>query len=141
MPRRLLPVVSLVLALAAAPANAQQDGVYEVRGTNLDGSSYTGVAQIQNIGLASLRIRWLVGGQTSEGVGMVSGHTVAVVYGARDRPGLGIYTLKPDGSLEGEWTIAGANARGTETLTPRAATPPQGAPPGSSTPAPAPAPQ
>ncbi len=131
----------------ATPALAQRDGLYDVRGTNLDGTSYEGVAQIRSLGLRSFTILWRVGNQIVEGVGMASGRTVSVAYGLAQRPGMGIYTLNPDGSMDGEWTIIGANAVGTEKLTPRAAPTASGeapatpaTPPGDQAPAAPPAP-
>jgi hypothetical protein len=122
----------LVLACAflslAAPALAQRDGLYDVTGTNLDGTPYTGQAQIRTVGIASFNIVWRVGNQLVEGVGMASGRTVSVAYGLAQRPGMGIYTLNPDGSLEGEWTIIGAPAIGQERLVPRDTPPPAAAP-------------
>jgi hypothetical protein len=63
---------------------------------------------------------------------MASGRTVAVSYGQAQRPGMGIYLLNPDGSMDGEWTIVGAPAIGRERLVPRPAAP--------AAPAPSPAP-
>jgi hypothetical protein len=42
-----------------------------------------------------------------------------VAYGLATRPGIGIYTLNPDGSMDGEWTIIGSPQNGTERLVPR----------------------
>ena len=128
-------ILALGFMLLAAPAMAQREGFYDVTGTNLDGSSYDGVAQIRSLGLNSFTILWRVGDQIVEGVGMASGHNVAVTYGLAQRPGMGIYALKPDGSMEGEWTIIGAPAIGRERLVLRSA-PPPAAP---DAPAPAPA--
>jgi hypothetical protein len=155
--RRLFLALPL-LAGIALPAAAQQSGLYDVTGTNLDGTSYTGVAQVQQVGLASFTILWRIGNQAVEGVGFASGRTIAVAYGLSRRPGIGIYTLNPDGSMEGEWTIIGAPANARERLVPRTApststteTPgvapaaPAGTPPASdppaAVPAPSPAPQ
>ncbi|MBU8542414.1 MULTISPECIES: hypothetical protein [Roseomonadaceae] len=139
--RRLAFALPLLAALPlASPAQAQRAGLYDVTGTNLDGTTYTGLAQIQTAGLASFAIRWRIGNQTVEGVGFASGRTVTVAYGLQQRPGLGIYTLNADGSLEGEWTIVGANANGTERLVPRDAAPtatPAPTTPAPTTPAPA----
>jgi hypothetical protein len=121
MPRLALPAALIGLALLAAPAAAQRSGLYDVEGTNLDGTPYTGVVQIEQLGLSSFRILWRIGNQTVEGVGMASGRSVSVAYGLRERPGMGIYTLNPDGSLDGEWTIIGAPALGRERLVPRPA--------------------
>ncbi len=112
-------VFALALLLAASPALAQRDGLYTVTGTNLDGTEYTGLAQIRAIGINSFSIAWRLGNTLVEGVGMASGRTIAVTYGQAQRPGMGIYTLNPDGSMDGEWTIIGAPAIGRERLVPR----------------------
>jgi hypothetical protein len=125
--RRLIPVLGFLLL--AAPALAQREGLYDVSGTNLDGTDYTGVAQIRSLGLNSFNILWRISDQIVEGVGMASGRTVAVAYGLSQRPGMGIYTLNTDGSIEGEWTIIGAPAIGRERLVPRPADAPPAAAP------------
>ena len=125
-------VLALALMLFATPALAQRDGIYEVSGTNLDGTAYTGLAQIRAVGINSFSIVWRIGNTIIEGAGMASGRTVAVSYGQAQRPGMGIYLLNPDGSMDGEWTIVGAPAIGRERLVPRPAAP--------AAPAPSPAP-
>ncbi|MGK7862690.1 hypothetical protein [Falsiroseomonas sp. E2-1-a4] len=120
---RRLALALPLLALLPCAAQAQQEGLYDVTGTNLDGTGYTGLAQIRTVGLASFAIRWRIGNQTVEGVGFASGRTVAVAYGLTQRPGIGIYTLNADGSLDGEWTIVGAPANARERLVPRVASP------------------
>jgi hypothetical protein len=117
--RRLALALPLVAALVASPAEAQRAGLYDVSGTNLDGTPYTGQAQIRGLGLASFVILWRIGNQVVEGVGFASGRTIAVAYGLSQRPGIGIYTLNPDGSMDGEWTIVGAPAIARERLVPR----------------------
>ena len=121
-------ILALGFLLLATPAMAQREGFYDVTGTNLDGSAYTGVVQIRSLGLNSFTILWRINDQIVEGVGMASGHTIAVAYGLAQRPGMGIYALNPDGTMEGEWTIIGAPAVGRERLVPRA-TPPDATPP------------
>jgi hypothetical protein len=116
-------VLALALMLFATPALAQRDGVYEVSGTNLDGTAYTGLAQIRAVGINSFSIVWRIGNTLIEGAGIASGRTVAVSYGQAQRPGMGIYQLNPDGSMDGEWTIVGAPAIGRERLVPRPAAP------------------
>jgi hypothetical protein len=134
-------ILALGFLLLAAPAMAQRDGLYDVTGTNLDGTDYTGVAQIRSLGLTSFNILWRINDQIVEGVGMAYGRSIAVAYGLSQRPGMGIYTLNPDGSMEGEWTIIGAPAVGRERLVPRPATPPAAPAPAApgATPSPAPA--
>lgn len=129
-------ILALGFLVLAAPAWAQRDGIYDVTGTNLDGTAYTGVAQIRSIGLTSFNIIWRIGDMLVEGVGMASGRSVAVTYGVAQRPGMGIYQLNPDGSMDGEWTIVGAPAVGRERLVPRPAAPAAPAP-GAEAPAPA----
>ncbi|WP_372622975.1 hypothetical protein [Falsiroseomonas sp.] len=137
-------VLACLFLCFAGPALAQTDGLYDVTGTNLDGTDYTGIAQIRSVGLNSFLIRWRTGNDITDGMGMASGRTIAVTYGAAQRPGIGIYTINPDGSMDGEWTIVGAPAIGRERLVPRPAeaTPPAAtpAPPATQAPPAAPAP-
>jgi len=112
-------LIALAFVLFGAPALAQRDGLYDVTGTNLDGTDYTGLAQIRAVGLNSFNILWRVGDQIVEGVGMASGRTIAVAYGMAQRPGMGVYTLHPDGSMDGDWTIIGSPSIGRERLVPR----------------------
>ncbi|NGM19435.1 hypothetical protein G3576_05375 [Roseomonas stagni] len=137
MNARRLALALPILAAMASPAAAQRAGLYDVTGTNLDGTPYTGQAQIRAAGLSSFVIAWRISGQVVEGVGFASGRTIAVAYGLSQRPGLGIYTLNPDGSMDGEWTIVGAPANARERLVPRDPAPATAAP---AAPAPAPAP-
>ena len=129
--------LAFLLALTATPALAQRSGPYRVTGTNLDGSAYEGAALLQQVGTISFHIVWRVGGTEIRGVGIVSGHSFAVTYGPTQQPGMGIYQLRPDGTLEGTWSMIGANGTGTETLTPVAATTAP-APAGPAAPAPEP---
>ncbi len=110
--------VFAALGMLPAPAEAQRSGSYTVAGRNLDGSDYTGVAALAQVGTASFTVVWQVAGRTINGVGMVAGHSFAVVYGAANQPALGIYLLQPDGRLVGTWTVVGAAGTGAETLTP-----------------------
>lgn len=137
MNARRLALALPILAAMASPAAAQRAGLYDVTGTNLDGTPYTGQAQIRAAGLSSFVIAWRISGQVVEGVGFASGRTIAVAYGLSQRPGLGIYTLNPDGSMDGEWTIVGAPANARERLVPREPAPATAAP---AAPAQAPAP-
>lgn len=135
-----------VLLGAAAPAAAQRSGLYEVTGTNLDGSSYRGLMELQQVGHSTFHIMWNIGGQLIEGVGMASGLTFVTAFSAADRTGLGVYEIRPGNVMEGSWTIVGAQTNGTEQVRPATETPPPGivpgvtpgtqAPPAAATPAP-----
>lgn len=102
------------------PASAQSiGGSYTVEGTNLDGSAYRGTARITLTSSTTCEIVWVTGGTTSEGICMRNGPSFAAGYVLGDAIGLVIYELRPDGVLEGLWTVAGAEGAGTEVLTPR----------------------
>jgi hypothetical protein len=120
--RRFALPFAMALALAtlvAAPALAQRAGNFQVRGTNPDGTDYTGNATMRQVGIVSWQIIWDVGGNRIEGIGMSSGSTFAVTYRIGNVPGMGIYEILADGSMTGQWTAIGSTAIGTETLTPR----------------------
>lgn len=108
--------------LAAAPALAEtvvRDGAYSVKGTNFDGSSYSGTAKIKIISNTTCEIVWNTGGSTSRGICMRDSDSFAAAYQMGNSYGLVIYKINDDGSLNGVWTIAGKSGAGSETLTPR----------------------
>jgi len=113
-------ILGLILGLAL-PAQAQRSGMYDVTGTNPDGSQYVGTLELEQIGLLSFRLRWTIGPDVIEGVGMVSGLTFATAFslGGGSSPSMGVYELRPNGQLVGQWTTIGAFADGQETATPR----------------------
>ncbi|TPG51525.1 hypothetical protein EAH89_19965 [Roseomonas nepalensis] len=113
------PLLLLGLLLAPAPAQAQRNGTYDVNGTNPDGTAYTGTMTIQQVGLASWRVRWQIGQAQIDGYGMSVGTVFSVGFALSERPGLSIYEIAPDGSLSGQWTLVGSSAIGSENLTPR----------------------
>lgn len=122
MLRRLALALAFALALLAglaAPAAAQRSGVYDVTGVALDGSEYSGTLTLDQVGVASFRIAWSIGGETIEGVGVVSGLTFATAFNVGDQPGMAIYEIRPGGVLEGHWTIIGAFTTGREIARPR----------------------
>jgi hypothetical protein len=110
-------LIAAALAVAwSATASAQSvGGRYEVRGTNPNGSNYSGTADISPNGNIC-RISWHVGSEW-RGICMVSGNRFAASYHSGDTAGLLIYRINGDGSLAGEWTT-GAGSTGTETLIP-----------------------
>ncbi len=118
----------VALAASAGPAPAQRPGLYDVAGTNPDGSSYAGIIGLRQVGLASWQVLWNLGESRFEGYGMSSGNTFAVGFALGQRPGIAIYAVGADGSMTGQWTLVGTSAIGTETLTPRAAPPATPAP-------------
>ena len=107
----------LTAGLATTPAAAQSiAGRYEVQGTNPNGSTYSGTAQITETSESTCRIAWHVGSEW-QGICMLSGDVFAAAYHSGSTSGLLIYHRQADGSLSGTWTV-GAGTGGTETLTP-----------------------
>jgi hypothetical protein len=113
-----LVLSAAALLLAAVPAYAQNVLKFNVQGTNLDGSPYTGTAVITLTSDTTCEIDWTTGPTTSHGICMKNQNAFAAGYVLGDGVGLVIYEIKKDGSLEGLWTVAGTNGTGTEVLTP-----------------------
>jgi hypothetical protein len=110
----------MTLLVTASSAAAQSiGGTYDARGTNLDGSPYVGTATITLTSSTTCDIKWTTGGTTSQGICMRNGPSFAASYVLGRSIGLVIYNVMPDGSLDGLWTVAGAEGAGTEVLTPR----------------------
>ena len=118
--KKILACALLSLGLLA-PAQAQtvNAGTYDVEGTNLDGSSYSGTATISLTSETTCSIEWSTGSTTSTGICMLYDNAFAAAYVLGDAVGLIVYEVKSDGSLEGAWTISGKNGSGTEVLTPQ----------------------
>ncbi|MGQ0566273.1 MAG: hypothetical protein ACT4OK_14555 [Gemmobacter sp.] len=107
-------------AVLAAPAMAQDvGGTYVVQGTGFNGQAYAGEAQINVTSDVTCEIKWNTGGQLSEGICMRSGNVFAAAYVLGGKAGMIIYTINPDRSMQGQWTIAGMDGVGTETLYPQ----------------------
>jgi hypothetical protein len=107
----------LLFAACSSSATAQTvGGNYSVKGTNLDGSSYSGTAEISPSG-DTCRMVWHTG-STARGICMLANKAFAATYKMGDTYGLVIYELQPDGVLKGVWTVADEKGAGTEILTP-----------------------
>jgi len=112
-------VAAAALFAAALPAAAQAiGGRYTVEGTNFNGSTYSGEAEITLISQTTCVIKWVTGSTESTGICMRNDDAFAAGYVMGDKVGLVIYKLQGDGSLHGLWTIAGEEGNGTEILTP-----------------------
>jgi hypothetical protein len=118
MKRFLIAAFAFSLLAATGTALADNSHRYRVKGTNPDGSAYSGEAEITIISDTTCAIKWITGSTESTGICMRNGDAVAAGYVLGDAVGLVIYKLRNDGSLEGTWTIAGKNGTGTEELTP-----------------------
>ena len=119
-------VVTLALALAcafaflAAPAEAQPalGGRYQVNGKNPNGSTYSGTAEIVVTSNNTCRITWVTGSTTSAGICMRNRNVFSAAYRMGNLIGLVIYEIRPEGIIDGIWTVADQSGVGSEVLTP-----------------------
>jgi len=115
---RMLIAALVIAVLAATTASAQSiGGQYAVKGTNFDGSPYGGTVTISRSSNTTCHIEWQTG-SSSSGICMASKGALAAAYKLGDAVGLVLYELRPDGSLDGVWTLADKPGSGTEVLTP-----------------------
>lgn len=113
-------IATAALFLSVNLANAQDiAGSYVVAGTNLDGSPYSGEAEITLTSEYTCEIVWATNGTTSSGICMRYGNAFSAGYELNGKVGLVIYLIEENGTLNGTWTVAGLNAVGTEVLTPK----------------------
>ena len=112
-------VAGLVMAIGMGAAQGAERLRYTVDGTNLDGSSYGGTAEIVLTSDTTCEIYWKTGSSTSSGICMRYGDAFSAGYALGNSIGLVIYKINTDGSLDGIWTVAGQDGNGTERLTPR----------------------
>jgi hypothetical protein len=117
--RRFLLAIALVGLAAPAMAAEFHEGTYNVQGTNLNGSAYSGTAEVKVLSSTTCAITWTTGTTSSQGPCMRAGDVVTAAYVQGNDIGLVMYQLKDDGSLEGVWTITGQDGNGTENLTPQ----------------------
>jgi hypothetical protein len=113
-----LVLASCFATIAFAVAAQDVSGRYTVEGRNFDGSRYRGTAEIAVTSKNTCRIRWNTG-SVSEGICMRNGSIFAASYGQEGVVGLVIYEIRPDGRMEGLWTMADRDGVGTETLIPK----------------------
>lgn len=112
-------LLALALAALVSSASAQTvSGRYQVTGKNFNGTNYSGTAEIISTANNTCRISWVTGSTTPRGICMRNGNSFAAGYNMGGVVGLVIYEVKPDGSLEGLWTIADQPGMGTERLVP-----------------------
>jgi hypothetical protein len=106
---------------AVSPTPGQDiSGTYNVAGTNLEGTPYTGTAVITRTTGNDYDMTWDFGNETETGSGTFDGTTFDVTWETTDgESGTAIYTIQPDGSLVGTWKEPGLIGEGTETLTPQ----------------------
>jgi len=118
MIRTLFAVALLATTVAARADTLTLASAYDGTGTNPDGSKYTGTVSVKVVSDTTFLIEWSIGDATYKGFGMRLNDTLAATYMIDDEPGLVMYKVGNDGTLNGLWTIRGKNGSGTERLTP-----------------------
>ena len=97
---------------AVAQETGQVGGTYAAKGTNRNGSTYTGTVVIKRVGYR-YHFSWLIAnGDTFKGTGTWEGDSLVVDWGQKDPV---IYSAGENGVLHGTWD----NGRASETLTPK----------------------
>lgn len=90
-------------------------GSYSVDGVNPDGTTYQGTARLVRQGNTNnYVVTWTIGEQ----VLTAQGELVGNIFTIEDGSSLSVYTVYPDGTLDGTWTLEGETGVGTETMTP-----------------------
>ena len=101
--RKVILAAAFLAAGCFGAAAADIGGTYDVQGTNLDGSEYSGTATITVTTKNTCRIEWVTGGTTSSGICMRNGSAFSAAYVLGKDIGLVIY---------GSWTTARSTACG-----------------------------
>ena len=120
-------LLTLSTTVGSAQAQGTLEGRYNVTGSNPDGTSYEGVAEIAKVD-GTYRILWMFSDGTSVlGLGIVSNGIFAASYCGGGVPTVAVYKVVGD-TLVGEWATGGREgAVYAETLTKtKEAPPPQG---------------
>lgn len=116
---RKIAVIAASLLFAGSAVAQDIVGVYTVQGTNPDGTTYAGLAEIVPLSDVTCEVTWSTGGQETTGICMRYHNAFAAAYPLNEDIGLLIYEILADGSMQGTWTIAGSDGVGTELLIPQ----------------------
>lgn len=103
--------VGSLTRMAPAPLGAPAlnlGGLYQVDGSNPDGSQYRGMATLTPVG-DQYRFTWWIARQVFSGVGQFAGRMMVVNWGAKSPV---IYSVARNNELHGEW----ADGSATDTL-------------------------
>ncbi len=108
------------MMLTNAVLAAEVGGKYTVAGTNLDGSTYSGTAEVTVSSNSTCHVVWHTGSNSnSKGICMRVNDVLVAGYTMKGGAfGLVAYKIKDDGVLDGIWTIADQDGAGTDVLTP-----------------------
>lgn len=107
--------VAVVAFLTSVSMAADVTGSYSCKGTNPNGTPYSGTVVIKENGGGYL-VTWTIGGgQAYSGAGILTGNIFSASWGS----GVVVYRVESDGRLVGKWLNASGGDLGTETLTPK----------------------
>ena len=115
---KLLAALALSIAISSPVLAEGFGGRYTVQGTNPNGSTYGGEAEITLTSETTCEIKWSTGTTESFGICMRNDDSFAAGYKLGEEIGLVIYKVHDDGSLHGLWTLAGKEGNGAEILVP-----------------------
>jgi hypothetical protein len=108
-------LLAAAFSLVASSAMAQLTGQYRVDGSNPDGSTYRGTAQVEKTG-DTYRVTWNIGGTRFTGTGIGSPEAIAIGY--RSGSETGVALLGKEGENYGVvWAYVGGRQLGVEKWT------------------------
>jgi len=116
----LCALVTVLPVRALAEEKVNITGKYTVEGTNPEGGTYEGSAEITKKG-DTYEVAWVIAGNEEyRGVGILQGNTLSVAYANNAVSGVVVYRIEKGPKLVGEWAILGGNGKiQKETLTPK----------------------
>lgn len=116
---KLLVAAVSLFALSSVAFAQDIAGHYRLEGANPGWAGrYTGAVEVTKSG-DTFQVVWRIGGQTQQGMGVVTGEIFSVGYQQQGAsPGIAVYELGGDGSLSGTWAPIGSPALGIELWTP-----------------------
>lgn len=90
-------------------------GEYTVYGHEMADGHYTGKAAVAKNG-ETYAVVWVFGNDIHRGTGILNGNTFSVVFFVRASPipGLAVYHIEQDGTLNGQFTVLGGKKVGAE---------------------------
>lgn len=115
-----LGFIMTTFVVLAAAQSSPLEGLYDVSGTNPDGSRYEGDTAEVSIHHGAVYVLWRHGSGTESitGIGLQAGDQVAIAYKLQAQTTIVMQMVDAD-TLVGEWIMEGVEGRGTERWTRR----------------------
>jgi len=103
-----LAFTSLLFLVSSSLAEDSFSGTWKItEGSTLSGRAYTGTVRIASIG-AVYELQWNTSAGKYRGLGLADGDKLCTGWGGKNF-GVVLYQISTDGTLQGRWTIPGAN--------------------------------